>query len=113
MSRRASGPRLARAGGREIRRRRKIARPAGAGRTPTYRVWQQTDPAGGAARKYLVDDSGAAVWLVDPGINGAFKTRPDGTQVRKFDAPKAVLMSYIIKGMLGASCRGAWCCSAS
>ena len=26
--------------------------------------------------------------------------RPDGTQVRKFDAPKATLMSYIIKGML-------------
>ena len=37
---------------------------------------------------------------MDPGINGAFKTRPDGTTVRKFDAPKATLMSYIIKGML-------------
>jgi uncharacterized oligopeptide transporter (OPT) family protein len=37
---------------------------------------------------------------VDPGINGAFSTRPDGTTVRKFDAPKATLMSYIIKGML-------------
>jgi uncharacterized oligopeptide transporter (OPT) family protein len=48
-----------------------------------------------------VDDSGTAVWLVDPGINGAFTTRPDGTRVRKWDAPKATLMSYIIKGMLG------------
>ncbi len=66
----------------------------------TYRVWQKTDSAGGPAGKYLVDDAGAAVWLVDPGINGAFKTRPDGTEVRKFDAPKATLMSYIIKGML-------------
>jgi hypothetical protein len=47
-----------------------------------------------------VNDSGVAVWLVDPGINGAFKTRPDGTEVWKFDAPKATLMSYIIKGML-------------
>ena len=65
-----------------------------------YRVWQKTDTAGGPAGRYLVDDSGAAVWLVDPGINGAFKTRPDGTEVRKFDAPKATLMSYIIKGML-------------
>ena len=65
-----------------------------------YRVWQKIDSAGGPAGKYLVDDSGAVVWLVDPGINGAFKTRPDGTQVRKFDAPKATLMSYIIKGML-------------
>ena len=65
-----------------------------------YRVWQKPDSVGGPAGKYLVDDSGAAVWLVDPGINGAFKTRPDGTQVQKFDAPKATLMSYIIKGML-------------
>jgi hypothetical protein len=66
----------------------------------TYRVWQKTDSAGGPAGKYLVDDTGTVVWLVDPGINGTFKTRPDGTQVRKFDAPKATLMSYIIKGML-------------
>jgi uncharacterized oligopeptide transporter (OPT) family protein len=66
----------------------------------TYRAWQKTDSFGAPAGKYLVDDSGAAVWLVDPGINGAFKTRPDGTPVRKFDAPKATLMSYIIKGML-------------
>ena len=66
----------------------------------TYRVWQKTDTVGGPAGRYLVDASGAAVWLVDPGINGAYKTRPDGTEVRKFDAPKATLMSYIIKGML-------------
>jgi hypothetical protein len=37
---------------------------------------------------------------VDPGINGAHKTRPDGSTVTKFDAPKATLMSYIIKGIL-------------
>jgi hypothetical protein len=40
------------------------------------------------------------VWLADPGINGAYKVRPDGTGVQKFDAPKATLISYIIKGML-------------
>ncbi|HZR17192.1 MAG TPA: OPT/YSL family transporter, partial [Verrucomicrobiae bacterium] len=66
----------------------------------TYRVWQKTDELGGPAGKYLVDASGVAVWLVDPGINGNFKTRPDGTTVTKFVAPKATLMSYIIKGML-------------
>ena len=38
--------------------------------------------------------------VVDPGINGIHKTRPDGLAVNKFDAPKAVLMSYIIKGIL-------------
>ena len=66
----------------------------------SYGVWQKTDAAGGPQGKYLVNDSGAAVWLVDPGINGTFKTRPDGSEVRKFDAPKATLMSYIIKGIL-------------
>src|SRR5258707_14357845 len=66
----------------------------------SYRVWNKTDSAGGPAGKYLVDDAGKAVYLVDPGINGSHTTRPDGTQVRKYDAPKAVLMSYIIKGIL-------------
>ncbi len=66
----------------------------------SYRVWQKTGDEGGPAGKYLVDDNGRAVWLVDPGINGEHHTRPDGTEVRKFDAPKAVLVSYIIKGIL-------------
>ena len=66
----------------------------------TYRVWQKTNLDGGPAGKYLVDDAGTAVWLVDPGINGTHDTRPDGTSVRKFDAPKATLVSYIIKGIL-------------
>jgi hypothetical protein len=63
-------------------------------------VWHKTNLDGGPAGKYLVDDSGKAVWLVDPGINGVHATRPDGTSVRKFDAPKATLVSYIIKGIL-------------
>ena len=75
-----------------------VPRPRRTG-SPTA-VGKRPDSVGGPAGKYLVDDSGAAVWLVDPGINGAFKTRPDGTRVQKFDAPKATLMSYIIKGML-------------
>ena len=68
--------------------------------TKSFRVWHKTDAIGGPAGKYLVDETGAAVWLVDPGINGAYKKRLDGTEVRKFDAPKATLMSYIIKGIL-------------
>jgi hypothetical protein len=47
-----------------------------------------------------VDDQGVPVYLVDPGINGTFRNRPDGSTVEKFDAPKAMLMSYIIKGIL-------------
>ncbi len=66
-----------------------------------YQVWQRPDPAGGAAQKYLVNDDGSVAYLVDPGINGTHKERPDGTTVEKFSAPKATLMSYIIKGILG------------
>jgi putative OPT family oligopeptide transporter len=67
----------------------------------TYLVWHRADPSGGAAEKYLVDSAGNAVWLVDPGINGTHTHRPDGSTVKKFFAPKATLISYIIKGILG------------
>lgn len=78
----------------------RIAGPQGNADTNAYRVWHKTDTAGGPAGKYLLNAAGAAVYLVDPGINGMHHTRPDGTEVRKFDAPKATLMSYIIKGIL-------------
>ncbi len=65
-----------------------------------YRVWQKTDDAGGPQGRYLVDAAGVPVYLVDPGINGKHPVRPDGTRVPKYDAPKATLMSYIIKGIL-------------
>jgi len=66
----------------------------------SYLVWQKTDTEGGPAGRYLVNAAGKAVWLVDPGINGQFTERPDGSKVQKFDAPKATLVSYIIKGIL-------------
>jgi len=78
----------------------KLSGPQSKDDTKVYRVWQKTDTVGGPAGKYLVDVSGEAMWFVDPGINGAFTKRPDGTEVRKFEAPKATLMSYIIKGIL-------------
>ncbi len=65
----------------------------------SYLVWHHTDQ-NGETKKYLVNDQGTPIFLVDPGINGNFKTRPDGSSVPKFDAPKAVLVSYIIKGIL-------------
>jgi len=71
-----------------------------AGDRTEYRVWHKTDEAGGPPGRYLVDDTGRAVYLVDPGINGTFNKRPDGSTVAKFLAPKATLMSYIIKGIL-------------
>jgi putative OPT family oligopeptide transporter len=66
----------------------------------SYRAWHNTDSAVGPPGKYLLDEHGAAVYLVDPGINGTHTQRPDGSEVRKFEAPKAVLVSYIIKGIL-------------
>ena len=68
--------------------------------TGLYRPWHKTDTVGGPAGRYLVDDQGVPVYLADPGINGIHKTRPDGSAVTKYDAPKATLMSYIIKGIL-------------
>src|SRR6266540_3328294 len=70
------------------------------GTSRDFLVWHKTDDVGGPSGRYLVDEGGRAVWLVDPGINGVHPRRADGTFVRKFDAPKATLMSYIIKGIL-------------
>jgi putative OPT family oligopeptide transporter len=74
--------------------------PQAAADSKTYKVWQKSDSVGGPAGKYLVADDGKLAYLVDPGINGKYHKRPDGTEVKKYDAPKAVLMSYIIKGIL-------------
>jgi putative OPT family oligopeptide transporter len=57
-------------------------------------------PAGVPPGRYLVDDAGAIRYLVDPGINGVVDRRDDGTPVKKFDAPKARLMSLVIDGIL-------------
>src|SRR5205085_8237164 len=69
--------------------------------TNTYRVWQNTEPTFGQVGKYLVDPSGKPVYFVDPGINGVLKKDDEGKELTRYDAPKATLMSYIIKGVLG------------
>ena len=66
-----------------------------------YFVYHKTSPENGPAGRYLVNEQGTLVYLVDPGINGVYDKRPDGSSVQKFTAPKATLMSYIIKGILG------------
>src|SRR5262249_31674965 len=66
----------------------------------TYRVWQNTDPELGQVGKYLVDTHGRPVYFVDPGINGIIKKDVEGNDLVRYDAPKATLMSYIIKGVL-------------
>jgi uncharacterized oligopeptide transporter (OPT) family protein len=66
----------------------------------TYHVWYNTDATNGEAGRYLVNTQGKPVYLVDPGINGTIRERADGTSVTKYNAPKATLISYIIKGIL-------------
>jgi hypothetical protein len=68
--------------------------------TNEYFVYHKTNTENGPAGRYLVNDDGTPVYLADPGINGVYDKRPDGSSVQKFTAPKATLMSYIIKGIL-------------
>jgi putative OPT family oligopeptide transporter len=69
--------------------------------TNAYFVYHKTDTDNGPAGRYLVNNDGVPVYLADPGINGVYDKRPDGSSVQKFTAPKATLVSYIIKGILG------------
>src|ERR1043166_5582077 len=84
----------------KLTQKEKIKGPQASADAKEYFVWQNTDERSGFAGRYLVNEQGAPVYLVDPGINGTHRTRPDGSVVTKFAAPKATLMSYIIKGIL-------------
>jgi uncharacterized oligopeptide transporter (OPT) family protein len=66
-----------------------------------YLVYHKTNTDNGPPGRYLVNNDGMPVYLADPGINGVYDKRPDGSSVQKFTAPKATLVSYIIKGILG------------
>jgi putative OPT family oligopeptide transporter len=66
-----------------------------------YFVYYKPSSEDAPAGRYLVNSDGLPVYLADPGINGVYDKRPDGSSVQKFTAPKATLVSYIIKGILG------------
>ncbi len=65
-----------------------------------YRVWHNTDPKLGQTGKYLIDMQGKPAYFVDPTINGVITKDENGDELERYDAPKATLMSYIIKGIL-------------
>ena len=98
---------LAREGGEYRSERVKVGEFAAAD-TNTYRVWHNTERGGTIPTgKYLVDMQGRPVYFVDPTINGVIKEvkqEVNGVtqtiQLERYDAPKATLMSYIIKGIL-------------
>ena len=81
-------------------RRERLGGAQASSDTKEYFVFHKTSPENGLAGRYLVNEEGTPVYLVDPGINGVYDKRPDGSSVKKFSAPKATLMSYIIKGIL-------------
>ncbi len=83
-----------------LKKQETLQGPQAAADSKAYYVWHNTREALGPTGRYLVDADGAPVYLVDPGINGVYRTRPDGTKVEKFNPPQATLMSYIIKGIL-------------
>lgn len=60
----------------------------------------EDNPYGLPAGTYLVNAKGEIAYLVDPGINGSRTRRDDGTEVKKFTAPKATLMAFITEGIL-------------
>jgi hypothetical protein len=66
-----------------------------------YYVVHKTTTEFGPKGRYLVNEQGQPVYLADPGINGIYDKVPgSNATVAKFTAPKATLMSYIIKGIL-------------
>ena len=65
-----------------------------------YGVWHNTDSANGPVGKFLVNKQGQPVYLVDPGIGGSITVDEDKNKLEPYPAPKPILMSYIIKGIL-------------
>ena len=84
----------------EMGRAEQLQGPQSQQDSKTYHVWHRTDRVGAPSGLYLVNDQGVPAYFVDPGINGTYRERPDGTTVDKFRAPKATLMAYIIQGIL-------------
>ncbi len=66
-----------------------------------YGVLRFREPVGDIPPgKYLVDTTGHIKYLEDPGINGVLSKRDNGEPVVKYSAPKAMLMSFIIDGIM-------------
>ena len=95
-SRRLCAPDMANLGPAETRQER----GSGHGRSKQYRTWHKSRRAEWPSGQVPGRRQGNIKYYVDPGINGTHRVAPDGSSVTKYDAPKATLMSYIIKGIL-------------
>ncbi len=84
-----------------LQERQRLRGPDAARDAGEYFVVRLADPVGGVpAGKYLADGEGRIRYVEDPGINGSVDFRDDGTRVSKFNAPKAMLMSFIVDGIM-------------
>ena len=85
----------------ELHNQEKLKGPQAQRDANTYYSWHKTDEAGAPAGKYLVNAQGDAVWLVDLGHQ---RHAPEASRWHEraevLMAPKAVLVSYIINGIL-------------
>lgn len=90
----------------QLKEKQKIKGPEGTIDQNEYFVLQVTEQSSAeilnvlGPGKYLVNNEGKVIYLVDPGINGSINKRDDGSSVTKYEAPKARLMSLIIDGIL-------------
>jgi putative OPT family oligopeptide transporter len=67
----------------------------------TYRVWWVTNPRPGVQPgKYLVDESGRAKELHDPGVGGRLDRTTSGLPIQKFNPPQPRLFATLIDGIM-------------
>jgi putative OPT family oligopeptide transporter len=67
----------------------------------SYGVWWVLAPRPGVQPgKYLVDESGAAKFLVDPGIGGRLTETASGRPIQKFNPPQPRLFATLIDGIM-------------
>ena len=59
--------------------------------------------AGVLPGKYLVDDTGQARYLIDPGIGGRLNYRPRAAPLKKFNPPQPRLFATIIDGIMAGN----------
>jgi putative OPT family oligopeptide transporter len=70
----------------------------------SYRVWWVDNPrAGVQPGKYLVDESGQAQRLIDPGIGGRLTKTAAGNPIKKFNPPQPQIFATLIKGIMEKS----------
>ncbi|WP_165219656.1 OPT family oligopeptide transporter [Aquisphaera insulae] len=67
----------------------------------TYKIWWVVNPEPGVLPgKYLVDESGQAKYLKDPGIGGRLNYSTTGADLKKFNPPQPRLFATIIDGIM-------------